>query len=64
MNDSNVELSFIEYEKSFLNATELDQRDGTEDKNSRKWKEQKATIYVHQQIMGDNNDPEFEEYSK
>lgn len=38
MNDSNVELSFIEYEKSFLNATELDQRDGTEDKNSRKWK--------------------------
>ena len=38
MNDSNVELNFIEYEKSFLNATEKDKRDSTENKNSRKWK--------------------------
>jgi hypothetical protein len=38
MDDDNVELNFIEYEKSFLNATELDKRDNTEDKNSRKWK--------------------------
>lgn len=38
MNDSNVEINFIEYEKTFLNATELDSRDSTEDKNTRKWK--------------------------
>lgn len=38
MNDSNIEVGFIEYKKSFINATERDGRNSSETKDSRRWK--------------------------
>lgn len=38
MNDSNTEISFIEYKKSFINGTEKDGYNSSESKQSRKRK--------------------------
>ena len=38
MNDSNTEISFIEYKKSFINRTEKDGYNSSESKESRKRK--------------------------
>lgn len=38
MNDSNTEVSFIEYKKEFFNSTEKDNYNSSESKSSRKKK--------------------------
>jgi hypothetical protein len=53
MNDSNVDISFIEYKKSFINATDLDGRNSSENKNSRRWKMPDSDRPPRNQSYGD-----------
>ena len=53
MNDSNIDISFIEYKKSFINATDLDGRNSTESRTTRRWKMPDSDRPPRNQSYGD-----------